>query len=83
MSEIFNQNIALDYNGPINLDYPGYQEDWLDRPVFDRFQQQVELHPMRIAIRDYQGCINYADLYFQCLCLSQYIASYVVTIQRK
>ncbi len=78
MSEIFNQNIALDYNGPINLDYPGYQEDWLDRPVFDRFQQQVELHPMRIAIRDYQGCINYADLYFQCLCLSQYIASYVL-----
>jgi acyl-coenzyme A synthetase/AMP-(fatty) acid ligase/thioesterase domain-containing protein/acyl carrier protein len=77
MNEIFNQNIALDYNGPINLDYPGYQDDWLDRPVFDRFKYQVELHPMRIAIRDYQGSINYADLYFQCVCLSQYIDSYV------
>ena len=77
MSEIFNQNIALDYNGPIDLDYPGYQDDWLDRPVFDRFKYQVELHPMRIAIRDYKGCINYADLYFQCVCLSQYIDSYV------
>ena len=32
---------------------------------------------MRIAIRDYNGCINYADLYFQCVCLSQYIDSYV------
>ena len=79
MNKLFIQDVDLDYNGPVNIEYPGYQDEWLDRPVFDRFKYQAELNPDAIAIRDNQGSITYNNLYFQCLCLSQYIDGFLLS----
>lgn len=67
----------LDQGGPQALDYPGYADEWLERPVFERFTHQARLHPEAMAIRDRQGCTTYADLLAECQGLAQDIACQV------
>lgn len=72
-----NFNPPLDHCGPQALDYPGYEEEWLERPIFERFKYQAEMHFKSIAIRDRKGCITYSELLAECLRLGNYIASNV------
>ncbi|MEY5100110.1 MAG: hypothetical protein RJA36_2829 [Pseudomonadota bacterium] len=64
---------ALDFGGPQTLVYPGYDDDWLEQGVFQRFLFQARLHPQAIAIRDQEGHTNYADLLTECLRLGEII----------
>ncbi len=67
----------LDQGGPQGLPYPGYPDEWLERPVFERFVHQAHSYPQTVAIFDRKGQITYADLLQECLRLGHEISCQV------
>ncbi|MEI6535174.1 MAG: AMP-binding protein, partial [Verrucomicrobiaceae bacterium] len=64
---------SLDRGGPESLSYPGYGNEWLDRPVIQRFEHCARQKPDAIAIRDRQGCLSYRELLSECWRIASYI----------
>lgn len=63
----------LDHGGPVDLAFPGFSADWLDRPVFARFAWQARRDPGHVAIRDRVGQVSYGELAAACLSLASWI----------
>lgn len=69
--------LPLDHGGPVDLAYPGFPAEWLDRPAFARFAQQARRDSGHIAIRDRVGQVSYGELAEACLSLASWIDSAV------
>lgn len=64
---------ALDFEGPESLEYPGYEDEWLERPIFERFENCARRNPDRVAIRDQKGSATYGEVLTECLRIAGWI----------
>ena len=70
-------NIALDDNGPVDVPFDRFVDDWIDRPIFERFQLIVEQYGSSIAVDDGLVRYTYRELMLACIPLALRIHSQV------
>ncbi|NEX62716.1 alpha/beta fold hydrolase [Noviherbaspirillum galbum] len=54
--------IPIDHGGPRGLAFDGFEDDWLDRPLFQRFEFIADRHAQRNALDDGNLKLSYAGL---------------------
>src|SRR6476646_10891749 len=54
--------LPLDHGGPVDVPFELFTDDWIDRPVFERFEYIVERYGDRIALDDGLARYNYDEL---------------------
>lgn len=67
--------VPLDLDGPTEVPFNRFEEDWLERPIFSRFQWIAARYADRCAVADYSQRLSYAELQHQVHALAQRIAS--------
>jgi acyl-coenzyme A synthetase/AMP-(fatty) acid ligase/acyl carrier protein len=54
--------LPLDHGGPVDVPFELFTDDWIDRPVFERFEYIVERYGDRIALDDGLARYTYDEL---------------------
>lgn len=57
------QVVALDSNGPQNVEFRLFQDLWIERPALELFAGMVARHPDRTACEDIDGALTFAELW--------------------
>src|SRR5436305_8959992 len=70
-------SVPLDYGGPVAVNFEQFDLDWLDRPLFARFDQVAQRFPEKIAVDDGLTQLSYRELRRACLHLAHRIDSIV------
>src|SRR5262245_10806558 len=54
--------VPLDQDGPVDIPFERYTDDWLERPIFERFAYVVDRHGDRVAVDDGLARYTYREL---------------------
>jgi amino acid adenylation domain-containing protein len=55
-------DLALDYDGPVDVAFEPFAEAWLERPIVERFEHVAERHADKIAVADDERRLTYREL---------------------
>lgn len=69
-SLIAEKTVSLDEGGPIGVPFERFADDWIERPIFERFESIVERHGSRIAVDDGLARYTYRELMRACVHLA-------------
>lgn len=65
-----------DFNGPCDVPFTPFLEEWLDLPIFERFKQIARIHAARIALSGPMHALSYAQALQRSQCLAERIAAH-------
>ncbi len=65
--------MQLDFNGPVEIQFRKFEEEWLEVPVFQLFREVVRRNPDKIAIKCGTQELSYKEAYHWSLQIAQQI----------
>ncbi|MDO8300922.1 AMP-binding protein [Lacisediminimonas sp.] len=69
-----NASVAPDFNGPVDVPFQRFEQEWIEQPIFTLFCRTADLHADRIALTDGSRQLTYAQVLEQVKRLAERIA---------
>jgi amino acid adenylation domain-containing protein len=66
--------VPLDFDGPVGLAFDRFGDEWIERPIMERFERIAAQYPHRLAVADNENRLTYAELRQRAYALAQRIA---------
>lgn len=58
---IETRGAPIDHDGPVDVRFEPFRDEWIEGPLIARFEAQADLHPDKLAIDDGRTNLTYAE----------------------